>query len=50
MSESEFRTLAEEYGYSTEQIDELVELVMEARLEGVPMKFEDIELVEQPVY
>lgn len=50
MDEFDFRKKAEEYGYDKATIDDLVTMVLDARKDGVPMRYEDIELIEQPAY
>ncbi|MFA9375584.1 MAG: hypothetical protein ACERKZ_02405 [Lachnotalea sp.] len=50
MDKNEFSKKAKQYGYSDEQIQEFIDLTEEARKDGAPVKYEDIVLIEQPVY
>lgn len=50
MTQAEFIKKAKEYGYMDEDVDEMIDLVEEARNGGVPMDYEIILLTEQPVY
>ena len=50
MTKDEFKKKAMEYGYSEEDIEEFVDMIEEARNDGVPMQYEDIVLTEQAVY
>ena len=50
MTKAEFIKAAEEYGYSAEDIKEMVAMVEKARNEGVPMDYDIIVLTEQPRY
>ena len=50
MTKSDFIEKAKEFGYSDEDINEFIELTESARKDGVPLKYEDVVLVEQPVY
>ena len=50
MTKTEFIKTAEALGYAEEDIEEMVDMVEEARNDGVPMDYETIILIEQPVY
>ena len=50
MTKAEFIKKAKEYGYMDEDIEEMVDMVEEARNDGIPMDYETIVLTEQPVY
>lgn len=50
MTKSEFIKKAEALGYAEEDIEEMVAMVEEARNDGVPMEYDSIILIEQPVY
>lgn len=50
MDKSEFKRKAVQFGYSDEEIKEFISDIEEARKSGVPMKYEDIVLIEQPKY
>lgn len=50
MTKQEFIKKAKEFGYKDDQIQGLLDLVEEAKADGVAMKYEEIELIQQPVY
>ena len=50
MTKDEFIKEANRCGYAEEDIEEMVAMVEEARNDGVPMEFDSIVLIEQPVY
>lgn len=50
MTKDEFIERAKEYGYMDEDIEEMLDMVDEARNDGVPMEYDSIVLIEQPVY
>ena len=50
MTKAEFIKKAESLGYLEEDIAEMVAMVEEIRDDGVPMEYDSIVLIEQPVY
>ena len=50
MTKAEFIEEAKKCGYMDEDIEEMLDMVEEARNDGVPMEYDSIILTEQPVY
>lgn len=50
MTKKEFIDKAKEFGYKDDQIQDLLEIFKEAKSDGVLIKYEEIQLIQQPVY
>lgn len=50
MTKAEFVKAAQNLGYAEEDIDEMLDMIEEARKDGIPMSYDDIVLIEQPKY
>lgn len=50
MTKDEFIEKAKGFGYADDQIKDLLEMIDEMNADGATMKYEDVNLIQQPVY